>query len=372
MLGIAGSKYVGSFIKKASPEVLTILGALDGMNDPQRQAKIAGVDDLAPFIGVVEGLNGQVQAFKNTTIKGVKDTEYGDAPIYNETFDQWYFTREGIRVRDSEFSLSAIMDADERSTPIGDVVKERIKAVSEWYMNQYLRNVWYATLLTLPTVQQASSFRAAPVGLLKNTPVDRTFLKPGTTKTTRNNYKAVADATTGITIDDLEKFVTEFTEFSNITDGNIVIYATRGTLSKLRATIAADVNKDLFNRTGKPTEVILGIQFIQNDMIPAGKMLMLDGNMRNGLTHFVSPKPYMRGIQVIKDVGNGFDKIESVKDFIGSHFKVMPEGHFITSREKFMWIDTLNDAADDDLNMSDTGLGQLTYYKNLYEKMYLV
>lgn len=50
----------------------------------------------------------------------------------------------------------------------------------------------------------------------------------------------------------------------------------------------------------------------------------------------------------------------------------MPEGHFITSREKFMWIDTLNDAADADLNMSDVGLGQLTYYKNLYEKMYLV
>lgn len=51
----------------------------------------------------------------------------------------------------------------------------------------------------------------------------------------------------------------------NIT--NLVIYGTRGSIAKVRNTIDADVNKDVFNRTGKPSDVILGVQFVENDMI---------------------------------------------------------------------------------------------------------
>jgi triphosphoribosyl-dephospho-CoA synthetase len=102
--------------------------------------------------------------------------------------------------------------------------------------------------MTIPTAQEAASFRAAPIGLLKNTKVDKILLKPGKSRTIRNNYKAIKSASGGITIEDLEQIVEEFTEFANIGDGNLVAYGTRGTLSKLRNTIAADVNKDTFNR----------------------------------------------------------------------------------------------------------------------------
>lgn len=80
-------------------------------------------------------------------------------------------------------------------------------------------NINDATLLKVPTVGEAASMRAAPVGLLKNTPVDKSFLKPGVTKTTRNNYKAVASSAAGITIDDLEKWIEELTQFLGISDG---------------------------------------------------------------------------------------------------------------------------------------------------------
>jgi hypothetical protein len=74
--------------------------------------------------------------------------------------------------------------------------------------------------LTVPSVSQASSFRAAPVGLLRDTPVDSSLLKPyAQSKTVRNNYKAVESATTGITVEDLEKWILEFTEFTGISDG---------------------------------------------------------------------------------------------------------------------------------------------------------
>lgn len=53
---IVGSKYVGSFIKKSDTDVLTILGALDNLNDPSRQMKVRGMEDLYPFVKRMEGL----------------------------------------------------------------------------------------------------------------------------------------------------------------------------------------------------------------------------------------------------------------------------------------------------------------------------
>lgn len=44
--------------------------------------------------------------------------------------------------------------------------------------------------------------------------------------------------------------------------------------------------------------------------------------MRNALAHFVSPKMDLRGMTVVKDIGNGFDKIDSITDFVGSYWKV--------------------------------------------------
>lgn len=54
---INGSTHLGSYIKKSDPNVLTILGALDAMNDPQRQSKIRGMSDLLPFVETIEGFD---------------------------------------------------------------------------------------------------------------------------------------------------------------------------------------------------------------------------------------------------------------------------------------------------------------------------
>jgi hypothetical protein len=362
---IVGSYCAGSFIKTADKNSMKIVGALDGMNNPKNQLKIRGMDDLLPFIGTVEGLNGEKKGFETNKIYGIEDGQYADAPAFKPTYESWNYTRSGVRLKDYEFTLSTITDAYERNIPIGDIVTERVKAVADWYMNSYIPSNWYQTLFRVPTAQQSQSLRAAPVGFLKNTPVDRSFLKPQAKSNIRNNYKAVSDVTDGLTIDDLEKIILEFTEFKGMSDGNLAIYGSRGSLAKSRGTIAADVNKDEFNRTGKPSDEILGVQFIQNDMIPSGKLLLFDGNMRQGLTHFVSPKPDLRGMSIVKDLGNGFDKIDSIRDYIGAYWRVMPEGRFIEDRWKFCWIDLNNAAIDDDLNMSEAGLEELREHEKL-------
>lgn len=370
MLGtIVGSKYAGSFIKSSNDDVLTVLGALDEMNDDATQIKLRGVDHIFPFIEKIEGVNGKRETFRTQKLYGVRDGEYQDAPAFNEVIESWFYTREGVAVKDYEFSLSLIQDAYERDIPLQKIVAERIEGISDWYLNNYIPATWYQALLRVPTDAESANFRSAPIGLLKNTRVDSSLLKPGKDRTLRNNYKAFSSAGDA-TIEELEQMIEEFTEFADTGDGNLVCYGTRKTLSLLRDMLMAPENQDKFNRTGKKSIVIAGIQFIQNDMIPSGKLLLLDGSMRGGLKHFVSSKKDLQGIAVVKDNGNGFDKLDTIKDFVGSYWKVLPEGKFVSGRHKFMWIDTLHNAADSDLNMAEAGLNDLRYYYKLYEGMW--
>lgn len=249
------------------------------------------------------------------------------------------------------------------------LVKERLNAIADWYLNRYLPNVLYQTVLKVPKTGQTESYFAAPVGLLKNTPVDKFMLKPGVKRTTRNNYKAVADASAGITYDDLQMFVDYFTEMADISDSNIVVYATRGTISKLSNVLADPGSVDVFERTGKPATTIKGIRFVEDDRIPPMKMLMLDGEANEIIVHVVSPKQDLQGFGATKDIGEGFTKFERVQDFVGSYWRVCPEGRFIKGRHKMMWIDLANDAVDGaEQNMSEQGLADLEDYYKLYEQ----
>lgn len=368
---LTGTLHAGSYFdtKKADPAFITVLKALDMANDPSLQMKnIKGLSDLDPFIKVQEGENGYKESFTHRTIRGIEDGDFMDSPTFKEHYEQWYMTKHGgIILKDIDITARMIDKANEmnKTSEISTQILERAKEAVDWYMNKYVPYSWYSTLLTVPTVTQASSYYAAPVGFLKNTPVSQTYLKPGVTRTTRNNYKAVADASVGVTVDDMESWVLEFTEFVGVDDSNIVFYGTRGSISKVRSSIAADVNIDSFNRTGKPSQVILGCQFVQNDIVPAGKLLMIDGNAKNVLTNLVSENSAYRGLAVHKQKDIFSDL--SLTSLLGTIYKVMPEGKFVTGREKMMWIDLNNDAIDADLNMSDTGLAELTAYKELYE-----
>ena len=273
------------------------------------------------------------------------------------------------KLRDFEFSLALIESAYERNEDIKALVTERLNAIADWYLNRYLPNVLYQTILKVPKTGQVESYFAAPVGLLKNTPVDKFMLKPGIKRTIRNNYKAISNATAGISYEDLQMFIDYFTEMADISDSNIVVYATRGTISKLSNVLADPGTVDEFERTGKPATTIKGIRFVEDDRIPQGKMLMIDGEANDIIVHVVSPKKDLQGFGATKDIGEGFTKFEKVHDFVGSYWRVCPEGRFIKGRHKMMWIDLNHNSVDgDEQNMSPEGLAELEEYYKLYEQ----
>ena len=135
---IVGSKYAGSFIKNANEDVLTILGSLDQMNDEATLIKARGMDHLLPFIDKIEGINGHKETFKQLKLYGVRDGEYVDAPTFKEAIESWFYTREGVVVKDHDFSLALIQDAYERDIPLQQVVTERLVAVGDWFIGSHV------------------------------------------------------------------------------------------------------------------------------------------------------------------------------------------------------------------------------------------
>ena len=312
---VTGPLYAGSLLLSANKDVKAILGTLGKLNDPETQMKIKGLQNLTPFVKKMEGFNGMVEQFKSLRIFATEDSTYVDAPSYNEAFSQWFYTRQGWKLKDLELSLALLEDAYEKDLPLKNIITERLQAVSVWYLEEYLPNTLYQTILKIPTAAQSADYYAAPVGFLKDTVVDKFMLKPGVTRTKRNNYKCIKDAGAGVTIADLEHFVEYFTEFADTDDGNIVIYAGRSTISKTRNTLADPGNQDIFARTGKPATTIEGIQFVEDDRIPRGMMLMLDGAARDVIAHVVSPKKDLQGIAAVKD--DGYKTLDTVTEFVG-------------------------------------------------------
>lgn len=86
---ITGSSNAGKFIEKADDNVLTIIGALDAVNNSDTIKQIKGIDAMKPFVRNIFGINGTTEVIKNFQVWGVEDGDNSDSPTTNETYDSW-------------------------------------------------------------------------------------------------------------------------------------------------------------------------------------------------------------------------------------------------------------------------------------------
>ena len=215
---ITGAANAGKYIQKANDDVMLIVTALESLNNTDITSKVKGLDAIKPFMRTIGGLNGHTEAFSNYRVWAVEDGDYADAPVTEESMEQWFYTRKGWKVRDKDFSLKLIEDAYEKNIPLSDLVKDRVKGITQWYLEEYKPNIIFEALMRIPTATQAASYRAAPVGFLKNTPVDAYMLKPGITDTIRNHYIGVESASAGVQFDDIENVVEKMSEYVDVSD----------------------------------------------------------------------------------------------------------------------------------------------------------
>ena len=147
----------------------------------------------------------------------------------------------------------------------------------------------------------------------------------------------IDSASSGCSFEDIEYVVEMMNEYIDVSDSNIIAYASRPTLAKLKSTLAYEGNQDIFTRTGVPSETIAGVSFMVNDYIPKNKILFLNGSANAIVTRMESTKADRRGLGIEK--ATVFTSMESINDFIGSYYRVMPEGYFVTGRHQGVWLD---------------------------------
>lgn len=326
---ITGSDGIGKYLETADQNIIEIISGVESMNSLQAIPRLRGMDFLNTFIRTIEGVQGHTEGFKDYKVFASDDGSFSDAVSYKESYETWTFGRRGYTVKDKDFTHEMLDMAYEEGKDLSKIVADRMIAISRMYLNDYLPNVAYETLFEVP--EEGGRYYGSPVGFLRNTVVDPDMLKvyaQGDEYLTRNHYRTISGD--NVSANDIEDIVEFLSEYRDITDGNIVAVANRSTLYKLQNTLMYDANKDIFNRTGQPTQTICGTQFIINDFIPKNWVLFIAGEASHLITKLVSPKADRRGMAIVAE--KGLTKLENVHDLVGSQFKILPEGYHLTGR----------------------------------------
>lgn len=336
---ITGSNNIGDFLEIQDQNVIKIIKDLESMNSPEALPMLKGMDFLNEFIRQVEGVNGTTEGVEEYRVYASDDGSYADALTYKESYEKWYFTRQGFVVKDKDFTQDLLQQADELDQDLSTIVNQRIQAIAKLYLNAYLPNRAYETLFQVPNA--GGKYRTAPIGFLRDVELSEEAFKLAPNSDSflvRNHYRCIGDGAAGVKADDIEDMVEYLSEYNDISDGNIVSIGSRYTLYKLQNTLMDTINKDVFNRTGQPTYEICGVQFIVNEFMPKDWLLFVAGDAPHLITKLVSPKPYLRGMAMYKE--HGFQKLENIYDLAGSVFKIMPEGYHLTGRHygAFLYI----------------------------------
>lgn len=263
---ITGTNSVGSYLENADKNVIKIVSALETMNSSAVIPQLRGMDFLNTFVRNIEGTEGHTEGFAEYTVFASDDGSYADANTWKESYTKWTFGRRGYTVKDKDFTRELIREAQERKQDLTPIVEQRVKAIADMYLNRYIPNRTYETLFIVP--EAGGEYTRKPEGFLRDVEVDPTMLKVGAQSAkylNRNHYRALADASTGITSDDIEDIVEFMSEYRDINDANIIAIASRRSIYRLKETLKYDGNVDQFNRTGQMADPICGVLFITND-----------------------------------------------------------------------------------------------------------
>lgn len=334
---ITGSNSLGSFFdpSRAETALIKVVAAIETLNDPALINKIAGMDFLNTFMRNVEGYQGHTEGFEEHKVYVTDDGSYQDALNYEPTYRTWSFYRKGYIVKDIDFSMGVINDAAEKGIELSSIITKRLSDIAKLYTQQYLPKVAYETLFYEPKHKHGSY--TDDFGFLDGTLVDASMMKPygqEPSNLRRYHWRGLLGDT--ISHLDFEKIVDYMSEYMDVTDSSIVALGTRATLAKLRGVLNADVNLDIWDRTGQPAQEINGVRFVKNDFMPKDILFFVSGDAPELITRLISPNPSFRGIALAKV--DAFTNFEKLQNLAGSFFKIMPEGYHLTGRHYGLYL----------------------------------
>lgn len=368
---ITGSWSLGQHFSEMnmSQDLIKIVGSLEAVNDPSVIGRLAGMDFLSPFIRTIEGYQGHTEGFEEHKVHFSDEGSYQDATNYDKTYRTWSFFRKGWQVKDVDFSMGLMNEVKEKNGSFAEVINKQMDRIGAKYTLEYLPKIAYETLFYIPREATKNGDYTADFGFLNGTLVDSEMLKPWAQdpdNLRRYHWRGLLGDT--VTSADFEKAVDYMSEYMDVSDSNIVALGTRSTLSKMVETLQADVNIDIFERTGQPAQEIHGIRFIKNDYLPKNLLFLVAGEAQELITKLVSPNADFRGLALTK--AEAFTNFEKIEDLAGTFFKIQPEGYHLTGRHYGMFLHlakgkTMAEGAPCERYMSDAGFKLIKDHKAL-------
>jgi hypothetical protein len=309
-----------------SAEVMNVIETIQFLNEnANRNASLAF---LSRYIGEVEGIEGHMEAFISTIAAfGDDDDMFVEGDMPGEKIENWTFSRRGYALKGFDFARNLIETAYETDKPLGPIIDRRMRAISELYIGKYLPAIAYEALFE---VVDGGKYFSQPKGFLKNVLVDKEFLKFGVDETEpRNHYRAIANATLGISVEDIHYFLDYLGQYSDINESDVVLVGQRLTLTQLESALVDNATIDQFNQRLVPSYSIAGLSYVVDRMFPKNILAFWNEQASEIIKKLVSPKADLRGIALAKQDKFGknlFTWDVSPEIFNGAKVRIMPEG----------------------------------------------
>ncbi len=365
MAGVIGAGQLGAATTgelMTAPEALQeVYSALTAMNGKDVYATVRGAQFLEPFTRQLFQGNGYTEKHKELIVNGRKggDGDYRNTIKRKEKVNTRTYTTEATTLGDVDFTMNMLEEAMENQLDLTSLIRPQMESIAKWYTQRYLVYSPYIALLHVPA--DAHGFWA-DFGMVRNTVVPESYLKPGKS-TTRQHWMAIEKAT-GVEATDISAGIERLTEYVDTLDDDVVIYGAGTTLSKMYTLYDSPVNVDTFWRTGEPINEVEGVKFIKNDMLPTDFLLFVNGGADHLLTRNQSKNPAFRGLGAFKE--ETAIKFEDEMDLVGTKFKVFPENWFLDGKTDCLIMDINKTRFNSDRIMQAGGFTAIeTYVESL-------
>lgn len=341
---------------------------LNAVNDKVRRGEFNNRDLnlLMPVVQRVEGREIETLVYEDFQIFFEDYSDYVNPEVYKEIKHVWTLTSKSFTTKSGEFTRKWLKNIKmNNQNPYAKII-EREQAVFNKYLNVFLPNYLWESILVVPAENQDYY---ETKGALNNTKVDKSLLRgydPGAlagslNSDVRNHLRAIEGA--NITYEDIKFFRQYLSRYIDVDPNKIVMFGNMVTEDELE-TIFNDTqtldNVMIGNISLGEGTKIKGMPFIRTDKLGDYQLLfMVMDETKPIIAQLVNSLDEYKGLNF--EAEKDLEAFESINDLKGGRFIIENIGNQVIAGHRLMLVDiTPNRYANNiDRLMNQTGKDEI-------------
>lgn len=332
-ISVVNSKEV--LTDKTNKSLGAIVEGIDSINKAVEYIPRDAVKLADHMTRTIEGISGHTEGFKTYKVYATDMGSFDHFESNHESYETWSFGRRGYTVKTKSITKELLDLAVKEGIDLTKFSEGIIQSLADFYLNQYIPNVFYEELFRVPTFDIERNYHGQPHGFLRGDTVCDCMLRPyAKDKTSRNHYRAIKSSEGKTTKHDLLNVGEYLSQYVDIENKDIIYVMNRKEYFKLTLSVFKDSkpSKPVVNEHGYAIITVDGFKIMLNNYIDSDWIFVLNQKSKDVITKMVSPQDDKRGMAMVNE--KGFAKFEDLYDLVGSEFKIMPEGYHLTGRHQ--------------------------------------